>query len=840
MITTDGEQMTITYSPIKIEEYATDLYFSEYIEGSSNNKAIEIYNGTSGDIDLSDYSIELYSNDNAGPTPTDSLTLSGTLAQGDVYVISDSSANAEISAVSDTTSAVCSFNGNDAIVLKKGTVKIDIIGIEGGNVVWNAGDGTTEDHTLVRSSNISGPNTTFSSSEWIAYDIDTFNYLGYHDYETPTSVSISETNPIQIADTGTVNLSASYTLENADPKIIWASSNESIASIDENGLVTGLYDGFVIITLYSYYDHSVNDSITIIVGNYDTYSVTYEENGGSAVLDELVVPSGGYATEPDPAPTLDGYAFSGWFTDDGTFLNQFDFRYDTIIENTTLYAKWTKLPDLFISEYGEPNGGVCKYIEIYNPTNSIIDLTQYSVAKSTDGAVLPSTGDFDLSSTIVPGQAIVLGASACIDTGDEAQTEGNPPFPTSGITFVIWTSATWNGNDPIGLYKNDVLIDKIGAADGTDPGTNWAVGDGNITDGNTLNTILIRIPSVIYGETDWAIGAQQWLVSPDNKDYSNVGIHTTSFSGPDMTAPIITITDVQRYFSIGDPITYECTAIDYRDPSVTCYTTDSVDTQTLGTYTVDYIATDESGNTAIKTATYIVYPAGDPLTWNLETYYDDVENLSGSELEAALTIIVNNGFTGVNYDAARITLDDTDADPDIPGNLILVYLQISRDGTWDAGAIGTWNREHVFPQSLLGVSANGSTVNAASDLHNLKPSDPQENSSRGNSYFTYDSLGLTDTYEPPDEVKGDIARILFYMTVMYNNGSYDLELVDGIPGLYEMGDLATLLEWNDLDPVDAFEQARNDAIFGIQGNYNPFIDYPHFAELIWGDHPYYN
>jgi endonuclease I len=122
----------------------------------------------------------------------------------------------------------------------------------------------------------------------------------------------------------------------------------------------------------------------------------------------------------------------------------------------------------------------------------------------------------------------------------------------------------------------------------------------------------------------------------------------------------------------------------------------------------------------------------------------------------------------------------------------------------------------------------------SADLHNLKPADPSENSSRSNKYYDY--LTSSVAYEPPDEVKGDVARILFYMMIRYEI----LELVDTEPTTYQMGLLGVLLEWNDLDPVDDFERNRNEVIYANQGNRNPFIDYDHFVELIFGDHSYYN
>jgi len=211
------------------------------------------------------------------------------------------------------------------------------------------------------------------------------------------------------------------------------------------------------------------------------------------------------------------------------------------------------------------------------------------------------------------------------------------------------------------------------------------------------------------------------------------------------------------------------------------------------------------------------------LLLDLKTYYNNAESLYGDDLVNALHTIINSGFVGVTYGEARTILDDSDRDPNNSNNLILVYLGTSISSVWDSGA--TWNREHVWPQSLLGESANNSVVNKASDLYNLMPSDAAENSKRGNN--PYSSLG--PGYEPRDEVKGDVARAIFYMMVMYE----ELELVNVRPNLHEMGYLDELLLWHYADPVDDFEMNRQEVIYGEQLNRNPFVDYPHFVELIW-------
>ncbi len=219
----------------------------------------------------------------------------------------------------------------------------------------------------------------------------------------------------------------------------------------------------------------------------------------------------------------------------------------------------------------------------------------------------------------------------------------------------------------------------------------------------------------------------------------------------------------------------------------------------------------------------------EPLDITFEGYYQSLDGIAESNLRQAVHTLINTGFHGVDYGEARYRLDDTDADPNHSGNLILIYLGTSVDGSWDSGS--TWNREHIWPQSLLGVSASNSVVNEASDLHHLKPSDPQTNSSRGNKWYANTTTSVS--YAPRDEVKGDIARMLFYMDVMYDSLTLVNLSAGQEPSVYEMGDLKTLIEWNSLDPVDQFEISRNDVIYGIQGNRNPFVDHPELVDLIW-------
>jgi len=231
----------------------------------------------------------------------------------------------------------------------------------------------------------------------------------------------------------------------------------------------------------------------------------------------------------------------------------------------------------------------------------------------------------------------------------------------------------------------------------------------------------------------------------------------------------------------------------------------------------------EAYYTSDETIIYNRTPDSTDLNMDMDVYYDDAEGLYGEELIDALHTILNNGFSGVTYGEARYILDESDMDPNNPNNIILVYLRTSTSGVWDSG--NTWNREHVWPQSLLGEGADNGTVNIASDLFNLMPANPQENSDRSNYPFTEVFYG----YEPHDDVKGDIARALFYMMIMYE----ELNLVNEKPIIYEMGYLDELLAWHYEDPVSDFELNRLDVIYSYQNNRNPFVDYPHLVDLIW-------
>ena len=248
-----------------------------------------------------------------------------------------------------------------------------------------------------------------------------------------------------------------------------------------------------------------------------------------------------------------------------------------------------------------------------------------------------------------------------------------------------------------------------------------------------------------------------------------------------------------------------------------------------------------------------------------ETYYQAADGKSGAALKTALCGIIYNR-TERAYGDLWTDFQTTDKRSD--GKVWDMYSNIS-NFTWgspyqDTGSGGTtegdkYNREHSWPNSWFG----GKVQPMYTDLHHMYPTDKLVNNKRGNNPFgetngeSYKSAndfsklgkctyeGYTGTvFEPNDEYKGDFARTYFYMVTCYeeklsdwyNNYAESQPTLDGkaYPGL-SAWQLEMLMKWATNDPVSEKETNRNEAVYGIQKNRNPFIDYPGLEQYIWGN-----
>ena len=240
-------------------------------------------------------------------------------------------------------------------------------------------------------------------------------------------------------------------------------------------------------------------------------------------------------------------------------------------------------------------------------------------------------------------------------------------------------------------------------------------------------------------------------------------------------------------------------------------------------------------------------------------YYDNALGKNDESLMIALRNIIRS-HTQLGYNDLWNAFKSTDTDAQ--GYIIDMYSNCkyrpSEHGGSSSAVGGGYNREHSFPKSWFNDATPMYT-----DLFHLYPTDIKVNSQRSNfpfgvcangkrlvngQYYGKGRLG-TSTYpgysgtvfEPDDEYKGDFARTYFYMVTCYKNelptwsGSPQLSYAYNKYKAFSTWTINMLMEWTRMDPVSEKEIKRNDAVYSIQGNRNPFIDHPELAEYIWGN-----
>lgn len=177
--------LNLSCTPSSNPNGCDDLFFSEYIEGNGQDKAIEIYNPSDSTISLSNYTIEFYTN--GATVASSTILLNGTLASNQTYVIANPSANNTILALSNQTDPAITHNGNDAIVLRRGIDNVDIIGQIGNDpgTAWVGGTVSTADQVLIRKYNVqkglnTNPTPFDPSLEWETRALTDYSNLGEH------------------------------------------------------------------------------------------------------------------------------------------------------------------------------------------------------------------------------------------------------------------------------------------------------------------------------------------------------------------------------------------------------------------------------------------------------------------------------------------------------------------------------------------------------------------------------------------------------------------------------------------------------------------------------------
>jgi len=452
----------------------SELFFSEYAEGSSNHKYIEIYNPTGSAISLSGYTVYMSVN---GGTATNSFTTNATLASGDVYVISTNQADTTIQAAADTVlgyPSIVHFNGDDALILVSGTDTIDVIGVPGVDPgsSWTVGTGSTANYTLVRKHGITHGSTdwTTGANEWDVYAQNTWSYIGGHSSScivTPVNVTFQvDMNNVSASFT---NVYVSGTLNS------WSGNSNQMTDADGDGV----YDA----------------TISLMPGSYE-YKFTYDNWTGQEYLDPTA----------DSACTLT----TGIYTNRYSTFGNADTTLPAVCweECSTCATASTGCDELFFSEYAEGSSNN-KYIEIYNPTANAISLSGYTVYQSGNGGSYTNT--FTTSATIASGGVYMIAANQA-DASILAVADTAMAYPSI---------AHFNGDDAMILTYGTDTIDVIGVP-GVDPGSSWTVGTGS-----TANHTLVRKATITGGSTDWTTGAGEWDVYASNT-WTYMGAHSSN------------------------------------------------------------------------------------------------------------------------------------------------------------------------------------------------------------------------------------------------------------------------------------------------------------------------
>jgi len=477
-----------------------NLFFSEYAEGSSNNKYLEIYNPTTETISLDNYAFVNTSGASSGSYEFWTNFASGaTIAAGATYVVAHSSANETIKAAADET-RVLYHNGDDVQALVIGSecgyTILDIIGdfYEDG-AANDPGDGwtvagvadATKDHTLVRKASATTGNanwtqsagTNSDDSEWMVKDKDDFSNVGKHKYGVSnTAVQFAPTSSTRCEGDQVDSLAVSIT----DP-------SATVATTVEVALTSG----------------NASD-----LSDYTTQTLTFD--AGSSQVQYIIVT---FSDDTEVGST-DTYVFTLQNVTGGESAEiGVDSTYTLNIQDDDVEAGTV---DLFFSEYAE-GSSYNKYLEIYNPTSQEVSLDGYAYANTSNGG----NGTYEYWNDFPSGAVIAAGANYVIAHKDADQSILDK---ANEITTLYH-----NGDDGQALMKGTecgyIVLDRVGDF-GEDPGNGWEVA--GVADATKDHT-LIRKASVATGNNDWAAAAgttaddSEWIVK-DKDDFANVGSHT--------------------------------------------------------------------------------------------------------------------------------------------------------------------------------------------------------------------------------------------------------------------------------------------------------------------------
>lgn len=457
-----------------------------------------------------------------------------------------------------------------------------------------------------------------------------------------------------------------------------------------------------------------------------------------------------------------------------------------------LYSGISFANDIVISGVvdGPLTGGVPKAVQLY-VKNDIADLSQCGIGSANNG------GGSD-------GQEFTFPAGSA-SAGDYLYIASESTYFSQFFGFspnFVHSSANINGDDAIELLCDNTVVDTFGDINTDGTGQAWEYLDG------------------------WASRKED--TGPDGTSFE---ISSWVFSGKNALDGESTNASASNPFPLNG---------------------EAGDTGDTG----DNGSDDGSNSPSVCFNCPALDTIADASTFDDASYYVNAifavaNDYSGTEIKSAVTNAISENHKNLTYSEVWTALTETDEDTANSDNVILFYkgtslAKLSNGSGEQSSNPDNWNREHVWAKShgFPSTSQEGYT-----DIHHLRPTDISVNASRGNLDFDNSDNALAespinrvdgDSFEPRDEVKGDVARMVFYMDTRYegsgSDSTPDLSVVDRLTSTGEaaLGRLCRLLEWHNGDPVSSFEQNRNNVIYEYQGNRNPYIDHPEWVSAIYG------
>jgi predicted extracellular nuclease len=445
----------------------TELFLSEYVEGSSFNKAVEIFNGTGASVDLgaAGYDVQIFFNGSTSAGQTISLT--GTVAHGDVYVLANSAATAAVLAAADQTSGGVSFNGDDAVVLRKGGTPIDSIGQVGNDPgsQWGSGDASTQDNSIRRKQDVCAGDAIVDdvfdpAVEWDGFANNTFDGLGGH-VQSCTGPIVPTAQPLLLTEVVVTPTAGEYVeIHNPTGGVVDLSDYYlTDATFAPGGtfyynIVTGAGAGG---GGFSDFHARFPDGASIAPGEFQTVSMSGSEGFfveyGIDPTYELFEDGASADGIPDMREALPGsIAGQGGLTNGGEFVVLYFWDGATDLVTDVDYAVW-----------GDKDEAVDKTGVAIDGPDADSDTTTYQ-----DDTVIP------LQDVIAPGGHSSGSAFQRIDftEGTETATGGNGVGgndETSENLSVTWSSdkaATPNGPAPTDWVINEIHADPEGTLAG--------------------------------------------------------------------------------------------------------------------------------------------------------------------------------------------------------------------------------------------------------------------------------------------------------------------------------------------------------------------------------------